>query len=95
MMIIEVHDTKVKVKKGVSARNNREYEIHEQTAWAKFPTKPHPVEITFALEDGGKPYPVGRYTIDYADTLYVDRFNNLKLGTLSLTPIASEVKQAS
>lgn len=54
--------------------------------------EPFPIKISLDLgtkEQGFKaPYPVGFYEVD-ASSFFVDRFDNLTLGRLTLNPISS------
>lgn len=80
---IEVKSTDV-TQKTVRGKNGKEYVIRDQAAWVDL-GKVYPQEIRVPVELGKEPYPPGRYVSD-PSCLYVDRFGNLSLGRLRLTP---------
>jgi len=80
---IEVKDSTVEVKSGVSARTQKNYEIHEQTAYLVTPDERK--RIVLSLRNGQQPYAIGRYVIS-PESFTVSNFGALTIGRLVLSP---------
>jgi len=91
---IEIKSTDVTIKKGVSSRNNKEYEIHEQRAYFHKPGEEVPYHMVVALEKNAPAYPIGFYTLDN-DSLFINQYQQLKLGNVKLKPLNGAVAKAS
>ncbi|MES9872657.1 MAG: single-stranded DNA-binding protein [Candidatus Sedimenticola sp. 6PFRAG7] len=73
---------------GVSKHNQRPYSFNKQEAWAHLPGQPYPSRMELTLDEGSSAYKQGNYTIQ-PESLYVDRFGKLALGTLKLKPMTA------
>lgn len=85
-MYIEVKDNTVEVKRGISARTQKSYEIHEQTAYLV--TADERRRIVLSLKAGQTPYAPGRYVIN-PESFVVDQFGSLRIGRLMLLPLTN------
>lgn len=83
MLKVSVETEVVDVRRGVSAKTGKPYEIREQEAWMfgfgrdGQPQK-HPQKIKLTLDDDQKPYGLGGYILDPA-SIYVDRFGQVAI----------------
>lgn len=102
MIKIEIpKNSEVTVKAGVSAKNNKPYEIREQTGYAylfdsRGNLNPHPTSIKVQLEPGDQPYAEGNYILA-PQSLYSDRYGSLSIGRPKLikTGVQTTVKTAA
>lgn len=85
-MRIEIQSTELFVKSGNAKATGKPYSIRKQDAWAHIDGQPYPVRIGFNLEEGSAPYQPGFYMLN-EQSFYVDKFGNLSIGRLLLTPI--------
>lgn len=83
--IIEFRDgDTVRVQSGISRRTQKPYNITKQEGWFHDKKSPYPTRVEINLEDGQPPYAPGLYTIDFTNSVFVDRYNSLSLGRLLL-----------
>lgn len=95
MLKIEIKDSNVHVKSGVSAKTGKPYNIREQEAYAHVFAKDgklaaYPVRINLSLPDEGPGYNPGTYQLD-PSCIYVDRFGSLAISRPRLLPLVSNV----
>lgn len=83
-MRIEVKSTATTTKSGTSAKG-KPYSINEQEAWVDM-TNGERRKLKVALEDGGKPYPLGFYELD-DESFTVNQYGNLEIGRLRLVAV--------
>lgn len=92
-IIIEVTNTEVQDRSGVSKRTNQPYTIREQTAFVTLPNGEYR-QIKLSLGDSAQPYAPGNYRLSYVDMAYVDRFSSLSFGRPVLIPLNADSKVA-
>jgi len=92
MWKVEVENTKVNVKSGVSARTGKPYNMRKQEAWAycydaEGKAHKHPQKITLTVpDDRTDGYPAGAYFV-HPNSLYLDKWGQLSIKT-RLMPLA-------
>lgn len=59
-LLIEIRETKIDTKSGVSRKTGRPYAIHEQSAFVSLPTG-ETRRVTLQHEEGDQPLQVGKY----------------------------------
>lgn len=82
---IEVKSSDI-AQKTVRGKDGKDYVIREQEGWVDL-GKAYPQQIRISLEQGKEAYAPGRYALA-PESLYVDRFGQLKLGRPRLVPSA-------
>lgn len=82
-MKIQVKSTDVETLRG-TGRNGRPYEIRKQTALLLIDDEVRKLEIPLGRDQS--PYALGFYEVD-PRSFEVDRFNNLAIGRLVLSPL--------
>lgn len=92
-MKIEIKSADIQNKSGTS-KQGKPYSINEQTAYVHLEGKAYPVEMRFALQDGAGAYAPGFYVPTDA-SFFVDRFGQLSLGRLTLSPVAASASKAA
>ena len=85
-MHIEIQSTELFVKSGNAKSTGKPYSIRKQDAWAHIEGQPYPVRIGFNLEENAAPFQPGMYVLDER-SFYVDKFGNLSIGRLILSPV--------
>lgn len=92
MIRIEIKSTELK-RRELTSKQGRPMVFHEQEAWAYIvdsngQPQPYPqrMVINIDADHGQKAYPTGFHTPS-PDSLFIDRFNTLKIGRLKLVPI--------
>lgn len=92
MLTIKIENEVVSVKKGVSAKNNKPYEIREQSCIV-YGVGRFPLETRIALPDNIDGYKAGDYEV--TTPLTVGRFGFDVSRDLGLVPIKAAAKQAA
>lgn len=82
----QVQERQLKTKAG------RDFKVREQHAWVHI-GKDYPQEIILQLNSDQAPYPPGDYVIDHR-SLYVDRYGQLAIGRLKITPVMAPAEKA-
>ena len=90
-MRIEVKSTEVEVLQGISKNSGKPYTMHKQTAVAHHREEVRRLSLTLA--PGQQPYAPGHYVIDDS-SYFIDNFGSLKIGRLTLRPVAAEQRKA-
>jgi hypothetical protein len=95
MMRIEVKSTDIFPFSGISQKTGKPFSIRNQEAYAftvddNGKPRPYPELIKLSLDDNQLAYPVGFYTIQ-AQSLFVDKFQRLSIGRLSLVSVPRSV----
>ncbi len=70
-------------------KDNRSFTIRNQLGYISLNGKPYPVEIKVRLDNDQLPYQPGHYEVEES-SFYVNRFQQLTLGSLKLTPSAKQ-----
>jgi hypothetical protein len=81
LALVEVKSADVATKRGMG-RNNKPYEIREQTCWIDLGGA-YPERMVVRLEGDSPPYQPGKYVVT-DDALYLDKYNQLALGRITL-----------
>jgi Helix-destabilising protein len=91
MLKIEIHKAELKTftwqdKKGVTRTG------HKQNGYAHLPGKPFPIEISLRVDEPGKVYQPGVYTLS-PDSFYIDRFGSICCNPV-LVPAVADARKA-
>lgn len=89
MLRVIVESASVKIKKGISDRTGKPYQIREQEVFvflfdAFGVEKKYPSSTRVVLEDA-EPYAPGEYTIS-PDCFYLGKYDQLMIGRITLKP---------
>jgi hypothetical protein len=93
MLKIEIEKADVNVKSGVSARNQKQYQIREQNAYVHIPGQKYPQPIKLVLADDQQPYAPGSYTLA-PESFFVGRFGDLQCRP-RLAPVVARTQGAA
>jgi len=85
MLHIEIASEDIELIEGNSKKTGKPYSIRKQQAWVFLPGDKYPTEIGLNLEEDQPAFPNGMYEL-HATSAYVDRYKNLQLGNIKLTP---------
>lgn len=90
MLRVVVESAEVSEKSGTSPKTGKPYRIREQGAYifllgADAKEKKFPTHMRINLDDDQAPFPPGEYSLAMT-SLYVGRFDALRVGRVDLTP---------
>lgn len=88
---LEIKSAAINERRGTT-KGGRAFTIREQHGWVHI-GKDYPQEISMQLDNDQAPFPPGDYVIDQR-SLYVDRFGQLAIGRLKITPVMAEAAAA-
>ena len=88
MIRIEIDSTELDEFSGKSQKGN-DFTIRKQEAFYHGGGK-YPERIKIALDEGQKAYAPGMYTVDLKASIYIDRYDNIAFGKLTLIPESSK-----
>lgn len=93
MITIEIENTKLETRSGVSSRTQKEYTIREQHALLFKDGERFPDKIKINIKDGASAYTPGVYALSDS-SFYVSRFGGLEVSPV-LVAYSAPAKQAT
>ncbi len=87
-ILIEIENTQIVERSGVSERTKKPYTIREQQALMFREGERYPERIKISLDEGASPYKPGRYTL-HPSSFSVSRFGAMQVRPL-LVPFVHE-----
>lgn len=82
MLRIEVADSQPNIREFV--KDGQTLTFKEQTIYVHLPGQKYPLAAILSLGKDQIPYPAGNYELDLLNSIYIDRYRKLALGSLVL-----------
>lgn len=95
-LTVEITDSNGNVR-DIVTKQGQNMRFFEQTAYIHLGARyPKEFKLSSVIKSGDIPQPLapGHYTIDFVESLQVDRYSKLTLGDLRLVPVIQDAKRA-